>query len=177
MKTIELKASNLLENNDLLATPINVKLLIRKLKIKLDSVDFGSEISGILYSENGKTKIGYNEKESEVRQRFTMAHELGHYVLHLNENQNKMFLDNVKVMFRKQAVTRIEKNQEREANIFAASLLMPEILVNKRFEQYTSNNQLLTHEEIISKLAKEFKVSEVAMTYRLMNIKLIEQYH
>lgn len=177
MFDIEQITSDLLNRFNLMKAPIDVKSLIRKMNIKLESRDFNDEISGVLVTENGKAKIGYSKNESPQRQRFTLAHELGHYKLHLNEHKNNLFLDNVKVMYRKQAITRTEKNQEIEANRFAACLLMPEELLREKHNNLTDKNYFMTDDEIIIDLSKEFKVSQIAMTYRLTNLGLIEQFY
>lgn len=171
---IEQKASDLLESYNLMNTPVKVKKLIKALNIKLDKVDLGDEISGVLVVEKKKAKIGYNG-DCPTRNRFTLAHELGHYILHVN-NDNELFVDNVKVMFRKQAATRIEKMQEIEANTFAASLLMPQKLIAEKFKELKNDLFFVTDEEIIEALAKDFNVSTTAMTYRLINLRLIENY-
>ena len=177
MTNIEQKTTDLLRKYGLMIVPVDVKLLIKKLKIKLESVDFGEEVSGVLVTEMGKSKIGYSRNESKQRQRFTLAHELGQYSLHLKDNKNKLFVDNVKVMYRKQAFTNTEKKQEIEANRFAASLLMPKELILDRYNYLSKEETFLIDDEIINKLAKEFQVSSVAMTYRLTNLGLIEQFY
>jgi hypothetical protein len=171
---IEQKASDLLESYNLMSSPVKVNKLIGKLGIELAEVDLGDEISGVLVVENGKARIGYHGN-CKTRNRFTLAHELGHYILHVN-NKNELFVDNVKVMYRKQAASRIQKMQEIEANSFAAALLMPRKLIKQKIDKLKDEFFFLTDEEIIESLSNDFKVSTTAMTYRLINLKLIENY-
>lgn len=171
---IEQKATNLLESYNLMSAPIKINKLIKKIGVSLTEVNLGDGISGVLVVENGKARIGYNG-DCKTRNRFTIAHELGHYFLHTN-NENELFVDNVKVMYRKQAASRIEKMQEIQANSFAAALLMPQMLLKKKIHELKDDLFLFTDEEIIDSLSKTFKVSSTAMTYRLINLKLIENY-
>lgn len=171
---IEQKASDLLVLHNLMSAPVKVDKLIKKLDIKLTEVDLGNEISGVLVVENGKARIGFHGN-CKTRNRFTKAHELGHYVLHTN-NKNELFVDNVKIMYRKQAASRVEKMQEIQANSFAAALLMPQTLLKEKFHELKDDLFSCTDEEIIDSLSETFKVSSTAMTYRLINLNLIENY-
>ena len=57
-----------------------------------------------------------------------------------------------------------------EANAFAAALLMPAALVRNAFEKQPFE---LTEDDVLEMLAKKFKVSTQAMTYRLMKLRII----
>ena len=173
MSAIEQKGSKLLDSLGVRHAPIPIKKIVKQLNIKLNSFNLGDEISGALVIENGNARIGYNPFESEVRQRFTIAHELGHYILHKGVKKDGLFVDNVKVMFRRQNSTVRELKQEKEANAFAASILMPRALVEKESEKLYRNGKFLTDDEIVKSLASTFKVSTIAMTYRLINLGYI----
>ena len=62
-------------------------------------------------------------------------------------------------------------DEEREANVFAAELLMPRHLLRQRLEMLTSE-ELDKENETVQILAEDFKVSVAAMTYRLINMEL-----
>jgi len=110
--------------------------------------------------ENGKVIIYYNPLHHENRQRFTIAHELAHFLLgHLDEN-HKLYRDTTK-NFRSDMYDLKEIN----ANKMAASILMPEKTI--RYLIFTKG---ITS---IKELAKIMKVSELAMKYRLQNLGLI----
>lgn len=173
MKDIEHTASRLLSKFNIKYAPIPIKKIIKKLDIKLNSFDLGDDVSGVLVIENNCPRIGYNPSESNVRQRFTLAHELGHFMLHCTKKQNGLFVDSTKVMFRRQGSTPLELRQERQANAFAAAILMPENLIQTEYTKLNENKNYLTDDTIVKKLSSIFKVSEIAMTYRLMNLGFI----
>lgn len=169
-KNIEKKANDLLKKFNLdNILPIPVNKLIKSSGIKLSPYDLGEGVSGVLMIDKGVSKIGYNATESYVRQRFTLAHELGHFELHCKNKDKELFVDNTKYLFRKQPKGSIEAQREKEANEFAAALLMPKTLVKKEFNLLLENGYF-SDDEIISSLAKKFKVSQIAMTYRLKNL-------
>lgn len=115
------------------------------------------EQSGSIELSAHKKSIKVNSSEVSYRQRFTIAHEIGHEVL--------KHLDKDKVLFR--AVQSFnpeieDKLQERQANDFAANLLMPEKLVN----YYTRELEI----KDVNELARRFDVSSISMEYRLINL-------
>lgn len=98
--------------------------------------------------------IYFNPTEPLVRQRFTVAHELGHHVFNHGERP------------RDSAPQFVSRDPyESQANRFAAELLMPE----------GSVRLLLIDQGVtdISLLARYFNVSEQAMTIRLKNLGYI----
>jgi len=170
---IEYKANEILKDFGDINAPIPIKKVIKKLGIKIKPEYLGDEISGVLVIENGRSIIGYNSSEPNVRQRFTLAHELGHHVLHISTNTTeKLFVD--KMYRRNEVLSAREKKQETQANVFASRVLMPENLIKKEFKIILNSLDLLTDEDIINKMASKFKVSTISMTWRLSNLNLIE---
>jgi len=100
-----------------------------------------------------------------VRQRFTIAHELGHLLLH---DGVPIRIDrNFRVNWRKGSGVNASNVEEIEANFFAASLLMPKSMLT------TANR--LDHFDVeddaeIVRLARLFRVSTQAMTFRLAEL-------
>src|SRR5258708_13486766 len=80
---IELKAHEILGALNLSAIPVAVEEVAKGHDIQINDAP-SDEFSGILIRKEGKSLLGVNSKESEVRNRFTIAHELGHYFLHGN---------------------------------------------------------------------------------------------
>lgn len=161
--------NEILSDEELRSFPIDLDKIALKLGIILQPFEFSDDISGLLtIDEQLRPKIGYNTSENRERQRFTIAHEIGHYILHSN-SQKGIFVD--KMMFRKNInfYNKNEESMEVEANYFAANLLMPKALILKAVSQIDPN---LDDDDNISNLAKDFGVSKTAMTYRLINLKL-----
>lgn len=163
---IEQKAEEILIKNDLFKPGFDVKKLSKKLKVDVIAKKLDDDVSGLFVRIDDKPIISYNllDEKNKSRQRFTIAHELGHYILH--SNRKPLFIDKTpKVMFRNSASSSGEQLQEREANHFAAALLMP-----KKLLQSEINAVPESLESPINYLAKKFKVSEQAMTFRLANL-------
>ena len=115
----------------------------------------GLAVSGMLFP--AEREIYVNGDDVPVRRRFTLAHELGHWVCQCLEGKG------APVMCRAEDVSEgIGRALEREANVFAAELLMPEPAVRAKF---ASN----------ADLADNFGVSTEAMGWRLYNLGLIEE--
>lgn len=107
--------------------------------------------------ESDSRIIAYNVSLSETAQRFTVAHEFGHYVT----GHGLDYVDNDKRNFS----TTCDDPAERVANFFAVELLIPKIVV----EYIYSKEKVIT----IESLATRFKVSEVAMKYRLQWLGIV----
>lgn len=135
--------------------PVDPAVLARALKAEvIDDPSLSlTSASGQFDFENGRPVIRYTSVEPSVRQRFTIAHELGHYVL----GHEGLFRDPSKNF----SATNYD-SKEVAANKFAAELLMPKEEVNR----------LIKDDKItdLSKLAQRFNVSEVAMKFRLQNL-------
>jgi Zn-dependent peptidase ImmA (M78 family) len=115
--------------------------------------------------------IGVHSKHALVRQRFTIAHEIGHFVLrHHSESGEHVHVDEGwKVSARNERSAKGVDVHEIEANRFAAYLLMPEALLKAKV---TALRRTTLSESDVLELAKDFKVSEQAMTLRLRSLRL-----
>lgn len=141
---------------------INLKKVANHLNVNLVKTELKDNVSGLFIFKSGKGNILYNKFENTARQRFTIAHELGHFILHkLPVSMTKKELK----LYRNSESSTGEIKQEREANAFAAALLMPEKFIHTEIER-APNDTI----EAIKFLAKKFKVSEQAMTFRLANL-------
>lgn len=130
-------------------------------KIRIDTETLGFEsnhLSGsIMYNaKEGMFTIAYNPSHTETRQRFTLAHELGHYFLHKDIlTSGTTITDNT--MYRGS----ISDRYEVQANRFAASVLMPYSLI-ERYKRGYSGRSIG-----VRQIAEAFGVSDVAMSIRL----------
>ena len=174
---IEQLAKDLLtETNCFTYPPINVRQVAKQKDIDVVDFEFGDEVSGVLITENNKSIIGVNPKDSHVRQRFTVAHELGHYKL--GHQRNGMFIDTPEryftmFNFRNADSSTGEHLQEREANAFAAALLMPRELIYKVIEDLKVSFNVRSEEDLLVQLASKFEVSTQAMGFRLSNLNTL----
>lgn len=151
---IESVATNLLNRIDgSESLPIDLEEIAKSLGLKVEYFPFSDEISGLLKKEMGI--VGINETQHPKRQRFTLAHEIGHYVLGHNINHTEDLIDD--------NATNSLSDIEREANYFASVLLMPK----KHMSEATKKGIELTN------LSHDFQVSEQALTIRLLELKLI----
>jgi Zn-dependent peptidase ImmA (M78 family) len=120
-----------------------------------------------------KVIIGVNADNQWERQRFTVAHELGHFVLHDdNLRVDHHFVDASReprlrvAAFRDRVSSQATDAREIEANRFAAALLMPIDFLEKSLRAARSP----LDNEAVATLATKYEVSIQAMTYRLMNL-------
>lgn len=159
LEKIELKAEQLLNQLEVKTIPVPVEDIAYSLKIKISRAP-SSDFSGLLIRKDGHALIGVNSNEAPTRQRFTIAHELGHFFLHPLKDA---FVDFRKELARGE--TRTPK--ERQADMFAAALLMPRKQLIRDVKKATKSG---VTEEVVTSLAREYAVSEEAMRYRLMNL-------
>jgi Zn-dependent peptidase ImmA (M78 family) len=173
-------ASELLKELKIKKAPVNIEKVakqipkkniaeLKNLSITIQKEDFPSDledVSAVLLKEKGHAIIAINADHSESRQRFSIAHEIGHLMLH--SNNEHLTVDRYEKQFFTRAVG-VRNLDEIEANEFAAALLMPEDLIKEDFEKYVERDP----DEIISRLAEKYKVSQVALTFRLKNLDLL----
>lgn len=170
-RTIQKQVDSILSRFDIQHLPIKIEEIAKKLGLQVTPFGFDDDISGVLVIENGKGTIGYNQSESRVRRRFTIAHECAHYILHSQESN--LFMDKgFNAIFRSSHSGLTEHTQllEKEANTFAAYILMPDELLKREIEKIDFD---LGSEDDIKNLAKIFDVSAQAMYYRILNSSLL----
>jgi Zn-dependent peptidase ImmA (M78 family) len=128
------------------------------------------EVSGVLMREPDKTVIIVNAANAAVRQRFTIAHEIGHFKLH----KGTVYLDGrARINFRDGLSSMATHQEEISANAFAAALLMPARWVRSAFEDVVKNSIINSEQNLADVLSTRFGVSSQAMLFRLVNLGLI----
>ncbi|GIL40550.1 ImmA/IrrE family metallo-endopeptidase [Roseiterribacter gracilis] len=132
--------------------------------IHFDSFDDKS-VSGFLVREGDSADIVVNNGQSRERQRFTIAHELGHFKLH---ERAPVHVDTTfSVFLRSDKSSEGKYVAEIEANTFAASILMPSAMLRAEIDPASLD---IEDEAVVAVLAKKYGVSRQAMTYRLQNL-------
>ncbi|MDC7126799.1 MAG: ImmA/IrrE family metallo-endopeptidase, partial [Spirochaetales bacterium] len=143
---------------------VDITEIIKKKSINIFEVDFPNNVSGALDMRNPNNPIIYLNKDHHLhRKRFTLAHELGHFILHhgafLHLDKNLYFRDNFQ-----------NKNNdliEIETNEFAANILMPYELIKS---DIINKKDSIDDEEFIIQMAEKYNVSQIAMTIRIKKI-------
>jgi len=163
MTIIEEKTEKILADFGINSIPVNVAEIAKKADVLIKRAP-SKKFSGLLYRKGHTAFMAISSSEPLVRQRFTVAHELGHFFLHPNKDTFIEFRDNEKNISR--------GAKEIHANQFAAALLMPRKFIEKDVKNF--KNTGLTNEEVRF-LAKKYQVSEEAMTFRLLNLNLLSE--
>lgn len=146
--------------------PVDLDKIFEKAGISFKKETLPADIFGCLKRiDDDKFEITVNSSNSINRQRFTAAHELGHFVLHRHLIGNGV---NDNTAYR--TVTgsdcynsNINSRHETEANMFAASVLMPTEALILKWNLGVRD---------IPTLSKEFQVSTSAMEIRLRSLRL-----
>jgi Zn-dependent peptidase ImmA (M78 family) len=170
--TARTAAEKLIDRLGITAAPVDVDAIAAELGLSIVREDLGSEISALLVTHDRSSVIGVHSGHSKTRRRFSIAHEIGHFVLrHQFEQGEHVHVDQGRFVSERSARASAGVDpKEIEANHFAAALLMPTKLVREHVGQF-GRGPLLESE--ISQLAKDFEVSEQAMTIRLSTLSLI----
>lgn len=154
--------------------PVEIVRICNENGLKVFEEYLDPDVSGlIVVDESPWPKYGTNQfilvnlMESAVRRRFTIAHELAHYILHRNESRlfahRDMTADGASI-----------SSMEQEANYFAANVLMPEKLVREKVEDMRNGIwSKIPDFVLIREIADYFVVSESAAEVRLKQIGII----
>ncbi len=166
IKKIENLASSILTELNIKSAPVDIKAIAKQKGAIIKPYKVDEKISGMLFIKDGHGIISYNPTESTVRQRFTIAHELGHLLLH--KKTQDIFVDKqFQVHFRNENSSSGQDIQELEANAFAAAILMPKDLLLNEIKKHNFD---LGDESAMKELANLFNVSLQAMTFRMVNL-------
>lgn len=165
--------STLLSDLGIEHPPVEVEEIAKHLGATVQLEPGGPDLSGfLLRDEEYGTIIGVNDSHHENRQRFTIAHEIGHLLLHAGE---RLHVDRAQrgyqVMRRDEVSSQGTDESEIEANVFAAELLMPKAFLEADIE--AADDLDLLGEDDLADMAKRYRVSTQALTFRLANLGYI----
>lgn len=144
--------------------PVPIEAIAKREGIRIELASLDDELSGMSFIKNGVAVIVLNSNHHPNRRRFTLAHELGHHVLHKDYLTNNVHVDKV-ILNRDEVSSQGVDPKEMQANAFAAEILMPAAEL-MRYRSIDLNN-----EEFLQRLAKQLKVSVTALAYRLSNLR------
>lgn len=144
--------------------PLDIKAVATRIfNIEVIEDKFDKGVSGFLERIGGRWCIFINQNENELRKRFTIAHELGHFIKHRDRYMISGSSVPDLIFFRDNTTDPIEK----EANDFAADLLMPrDVFIEKIKAGYNT----------LDKLSETFQLSTSAVKYRAYKLGLISEY-
>lgn len=161
-------ADNLLKKYAISACPVPVQRIAEGEGVGVFVDDeLPPNISGYLARNENGAVIVVQEQHHPKRQRFSIAHELGHFLLH--SPRDYRVSKDTHFVFRDEISGTGTVPEEIEANQFAAELLMPKAMVVKALESYTG----LSFNAAVNQLASDFDVSPHAMGIRLSVLGLV----
>lgn len=163
-------ARRIINEHGIKRPPVPIESLAERLGAQISYSPFDGDLSGMVFRDDNKVIIGVNSLHHPNRQRFTIAHEIGHMLLHKGQevHVDRTYRVNLRNDLSSQAVSR----EEIEANAFAAALLMPEGML---VEDLRGREIDFEGEEQLGVLAAKYEVSLQAFNLRLTNLGLISQ--
>ncbi|MEB5931597.1 ImmA/IrrE family metallo-endopeptidase [Pseudomonas mosselii] len=135
--------------------PVPVGLIAKELGIKVLKSTMPGSISGEIREANGMVTIKVNRHDTKERQRFTIAHEIAHFLLHRERLVGGITDD---VLYR----SRLSDDLEREANRLGADIIMPTSLIDETMAKLKGEKL----EDKLKILAEKAEVSLVAAKIR-----------
>ena len=157
----ERDAQHLLDRLEMTEIPVDPIKVARALGIEVWTSDLDRNVAGLLVRRKGRApEIYVSAVDQPNRQRFTIAHEVGHFIERAAKGQAEEPVNQID--YRDDVSSEGSNPREMYANGFAAALLMPA----KQLREYWKLNP---DPEM---LARKFKVSLVAMQHRLNNLDL-----
>lgn len=149
------KASEILVKYNIEKPVVNIFQIAESEGVNLNFVKMPETLSNVAgFFDVDSKSIYVNDNDPPNRQTFTVAHELGHYIL--NHEKNKFG-----VLYRMQKFNGENSATEQEANIFAANILVPKGMLFEAMSKYNLNTK---DDELLASL---FGVSKEMMGYRL----------
>lgn len=149
------EAKKMLEINYIKQPPVDVIEIAENLGIDLRYINFGekyNQVAGYISVLQNKKTISVNKDDSRNRQSFTIAHEIGHLVLHEAELKDK---PDISILLRMPIGGFEHDRLEKEANCFAANLLVPREMLDQN------------RNKSVDELSAIFKVSKDVIRFRM----------
>lgn len=149
LRSSKIKDAPVMLNTVIKLVPSSYKLVVRGTK-NPEYIPTGCD--AFTYRDNSMTAIGYDARVAPVRQKFSVAHELGHLYMGHVHGGSSIDLDST-------------NNDEIEANKFAAQLIMPPEMLRKDIKSGIKE---------VKDLAKRYVVSEEALWWQITNSGLLK---
>ncbi|AGH80032.1 50S ribosomal protein L22 [Psychromonas sp. CNPT3] len=136
--------------------PIPLGLIAKELGLVVKKATLPARISGEIKQENDKFIIRINRHDVKARQRYTLAHEIAHFLLHKSQIGDGISDD---VLYRSSLSNKLEV----EANKLGADIIMPWHLITNSLSKFP----LSTGDKLYEQLAEIAGVSTTALKFRL----------
>jgi Zn-dependent peptidase ImmA (M78 family) len=163
------RAQELLKEGKVKKAPVPIEELAVAVQARIRFEPFTGQVYGMVHrNPDGTATIGVNSIDAPNRQRFTIAHEIGHLLLHKDES---LHVDEKSIIgLRNDESSRATDTKEIEANQFAAELLMPAEFLDRDLRKLPDD---IEAEEAVIRLARQYQVSVQAMTVRLTALRVL----
>lgn len=163
-------AVELAENLKNTESRIDIIKIANLLGIKVFSTKEISMPSFIAYDkETNSYEIYVNANEFRERQRFSIAHEIAHFIQHKEKIQEFGYVG-------RQNIYSLSAKEEKEADNLAGNILMPLNCIKKYLEENKIDENTKIEETSIKKIAKEFEVSLPVAAIRLRDMGYYVRY-
>jgi Zn-dependent peptidase ImmA (M78 family) len=160
----KMRAQEVLAELDVMRCPVAVDYIAQKKGITVRFMPLEEGLSGMIFAKHTAIII-VNSLHHPNRQRFTLAHELGHFELHMKEIGAEVHVDKKFLAFARDAKSSLGLDRkEVEANRFAGELLVPQQLLIQELRGRVIDAE---DEALIAELADRFEVSRQMMTFRI----------
>lgn len=142
--------------------PIKLGAIAKEFGLIVKKSTLAANISGEIKEESGSIVIRVNRHDVKPRQRYTLAHEIAHFLLHRDLLKDGISDD---VLYR----SSLSNAVEAEANRLAADIVMPMNHVNDLVKEYSSIENIKA-ERVYELVAQRLDVSVSALKFRLGKI-------
>jgi Zn-dependent peptidase ImmA (M78 family) len=162
-------AEQLVKDFGVRAPAVPVDRIAKFLGAQLRFSPLDEELSGMIFVKEGTPIIGVNSLHHPNRQRFTIAHEIAHLVLHKHMITTAVHVDKQFPMLLRGSNASLGTDEtEIEANNFAARLLIPKFLLDEALIDVPFGD--IDDDAPMEKLAKKFRVSRKMLEFRIANL-------
>lgn len=148
--------------------PVPIVKVLNNISFSVFATEVPPNLSGFMIIDKsfkdsfGSDKIIAIDKNDEIgRQRFTLAHELSHYLFDYDKKSQEPFVSTFNMKL-------ADTEPERVANKFAAEFLMPEDMFRQRYNQLNG----FTEDEVIRQLVDDFNATSTSVKRRLEELGL-----
>lgn len=165
---IESRAAALLAKAGIEKPSVSIEKIASALGAAIEYSRLDNTLSGLVFLGGERPIIGVNAGDPLNRQRFTIAHEIGHIVLHAAQIGRDVHVDRGFTVLRRDTKSAQGTDAlEIQANRFAAALLMPRAFLERSIAE---DGIEIDDEKAVPSLARTYRVSEAAMQIRLASL-------